>query len=202
MVCICCKGRGTAQEQAFWSRLPGSHHKWDPAIPNPVFRSHSNGHHKKTKPKQKDAFSFSVSSGHDPSPAEVRGRFATIPGKCRSVLLSLFPYQLCLASLLPPGFPSPAGVCQGQCPGPQAGLHRPSRALLGACAAAGNEPVSGKQPPDSPPTGSPSRDNWLPERSIRRGTPAGPRAAGKELFGNATFATCAFKFILLLQSFR
>lgn len=146
MVRICCKGRGTAQEQVFWTGLPGSRHEWDPA---PVFRSDSNGHRKK---RQNPNFSFSASSGRDPSPTEVRGCFAAIPSECRSVFLSLFPYQLCLASLPPPGFPSPAGVCRGQCPRPRAGLHHPSRALLRVCTAAGNKPVSSKQPPDSPPT--------------------------------------------------
>lgn len=46
VVRICCKGRGTAQEQVFWTGLPGSRHEWDPA---PVFRSDSNGHRKKDK---------------------------------------------------------------------------------------------------------------------------------------------------------
>lgn len=123
-----------------------------------------------------------MSSGHDPSPAEVRGRFATIPGKRGSVLLSLFPYQLCLASLPPPGFPSPAGVCWGQCPGPWAGLHRPSRALLGACAAAGNEPVSSKQPPDSPPTPAGITGSWS-------GASDGERLPAPELPGRSYLGT-------------
>lgn len=116
--------------RAFWAGVPGSCLKWDP-----VPRSDSDGQHKKIPTSS----SFSVSSGHDPSPTEVRGRFATIPSKCRSVLLSLFPCCLCLAFFPLLGSPS---LCRGHCLQPQAGIHHPSCALLEVRTAAGNQPIS------------------------------------------------------------
>lgn len=103
-----------------------------------------------------------MSSGHDPSPTEVRGRFATIPSQCRSVLPSLFPFQLCLAFLLPPAL-----------------LPQQEFAGVSACSSTTHlMPSSGcaqswKPACFQPASSHTSRDNRLLEQSIRQGMPAG-----------------------------
>lgn len=171
--------------RSFWAGVLGTCHKWDPA---PVPRSDSDGQHKKIPTSS----SFSVSSGHDLSPTEVCGRFAAIPSKCRSVLLSLFPSCLCLAFL-----PS---LCRGQHPWPQAGIHRPSRAITEVCPAAGNQPISNQPPPGLPLTSAGITGSRSTASNGKR--PPAPELPGRSYLGNAAFATCAFKFILLLQSFH
>lgn len=174
-ICIDSKGSCTARDPSgleHWGHVTSGiwHQSLEPTVMGNI------------KKKKKPSSSFSVSSGHDPSPTEVCGRFATIPSKCRSVLPSLFPHCLRLAFL--PRLSSPS-LCWGQRPWPRQGF----TSAMEVCRAAGSQPISNQQTPTSAGrTGS------------RSSASSGERPPAPEL--PAMWETCSFKFISLFQPFH